>query len=74
MHSSMKIGTTLHGAKEFLNARNPLLALREDYETARRNFPWPVLTHFKWALDYFDKLAYDNNRPALRVGHNPDAP
>ena len=57
----------MHGAEEFLRARNQLLALRENYEAARREFRWPALTHFNWALDYFDGLARDNARPALRV-------
>jgi acetyl-CoA synthetase len=40
----------------FLQARDFLLANRTDYETAYREFVFPRLTHFNWALDWFDKL------------------
>jgi acetyl-CoA synthetase len=43
----------------FRAARAFLLAWREDYETAYRDFRWPVLTEFNWALDWFDALAHD---------------
>ncbi len=46
-------------AAAFRAARASLLAWREDYETAYRDFQWPVLTHFNWALDWFDTLAQD---------------
>ena len=51
----------------FLQARDFLLAHREDYATAARDFHWPRLDHFNWALDYFDVIARDNPRPALIV-------
>ena len=50
-------------ATEFLAARDFLLEAREDYERAYRDFRWPVLDRFKWALDYFDRMAYRNDRP-----------
>ena len=53
------------GAGAFLAARDFLLAQRTDYATAVRDFRWPELTHFNWALDYFDALAVDNGRAAL---------
>ena len=28
---------------------------------------WPDVPHFNWVRDYFDPLARDNDRPALRV-------
>jgi acetyl-CoA synthetase len=40
----------------FLQARDFLLANRTDYETAYREFVFPRLTRFNWALDWFDKL------------------
>lgn len=51
----------------FLQARDFLVRHREDYETAYRDFKWPELTTFNWALDYFDVYARGNERPALWV-------
>jgi acetyl-CoA synthetase len=52
---------------EFLKARDFLIAHRTDYETAYRDFRWPRLSYFNWALDYFDAIAKDNARTALWV-------
>src|SRR5271165_5240318 len=49
----------------FLEARDLLLAHRTDYETAYRDFRWPQLDQFNWALDYFDTLAEGNENRAL---------
>ncbi|HEY1260631.1 MAG TPA: AMP-binding protein, partial [Stellaceae bacterium] len=38
-----------------------------DYERAYRDFRWPVLDRFNWALDYFDPMAAGNNRPGLWI-------
>jgi len=51
----------------FLAARDFLVVNREDYDTAYREFKWPVLDEFNWALDYFDVMAKENHRPALWV-------
>ena len=51
----------------FQEARSLLLARREHYEAAVREFRWPVLDQFNWALDWFDVYARDNARPALRL-------
>ena len=51
----------------FLSARDFLFRYRQDYETAYRDFRWPQLEHFNWALDYFDTYAYQNAHPALWV-------
>ncbi|HEY1700945.1 MAG TPA: AMP-binding protein [Trebonia sp.] len=52
----------------FRAARDFLLGHREDYDTARRDFNWPELGEFNWALDWFDVLAAENpDRVALRV-------
>jgi acetyl-CoA synthetase len=53
--------------ESFLNARDFLLAHRDDYDTAYQDFRWPVLGEFNWALDYFDRMAVGNERPALWV-------
>jgi acetyl-CoA synthetase len=51
----------------FLTARDFVLAHPADYETAVRGFRWPTLTHFNWALDYFDVIAAGNHAPALHI-------
>ncbi|WP_095153801.1 AMP-binding protein [Pseudomonas sp. Irchel 3E13] len=51
----------------FLAARDFLLAHRTDYETAVRDFRWPRLERFNWALDYYDHMASDNPAPALWI-------
>ena len=55
------------GAAAFLAARDFLLQHREDYATAYRDFRWPQLTEFNWALDHFDALARGNEAPALWI-------
>jgi acetyl-CoA synthetase len=57
-------------AQPFLDARDCLLAHRERYEDACRDFRWPVLDRFNWALDWFDHYATDNNRLALWLIHD----
>jgi acetyl-CoA synthetase len=51
----------------FRAARDLLLARREDYDAARREFAWPELDEFNWALDWFDVVAEGNDRPALWI-------
>ena len=54
-------------ADRFLAARDFLLAHRNDYETACRDFRWPELDEFNWALDYFDAMARGNRQAALWI-------
>ena len=56
---------TPSNAAPFLAARDFLLRHRENYATAYRDFQWPKLERFNWALDYFDVMARDNPDPAL---------
>ena len=51
----------------FLQARDFLLARREDYAAAYAGFAWPKLDRFNWALDFFDAQARGNERPALWI-------
>ena len=52
----------------FRAARDLLLRRREDYATAVREFSWPELAEFNWALDWFDVVAAEHpGREALRV-------
>jgi acetyl-CoA synthetase len=55
------------GTATFRAARDFLLAHAEDYETAYREFDWPQLTEFNWALDWFDVVAEGNDQPALWI-------
>ncbi len=54
-------------AATFIEARDFLLAHRVDYERAYREFRWPVLDRFNWALDYFDPMARGNQWPGLWI-------
>lgn len=45
--------------REFRTARDFLVAHREDYETAYRDFRWPAFDRFNWARDWFDALAVE---------------
>ena len=51
------------GTTAFQEARALLLARRERYDDAMREFRWPALDRFNWALDWFDAVcARDNDR------------
>ena len=54
-------------ASAFLAARDFLLERRLDYDAACRDFRWPRMERFNWALDHFDTLARGNDRPALWI-------
>ncbi len=51
----------------FRQARDTLIEHRTDYERAVAAFEWPRPQQFNWALDWFDVIAKDNARPALRI-------
>src|SRR5712692_269111 len=57
----------MSSTETFIQARDFLLAHRTDYATAYRDFTWPQLDPFNWALDYFDVYARNSSRPALWV-------
>src|SRR5262245_36068491 len=57
--------TMSRAAQPLLDARDFLLSRREQYADAYRDFRWPRLDRFNWALDYFDVYAAGNERPAL---------
>src|SRR5262245_29848379 len=54
-------------AAPFLEARDYLIAHRDRYEQVVRDFRWPRLDRFNWALDYFDAYAQGNERTALWI-------
>ena len=54
-------------SSSFVEARDFLLRHRDDYATAYRDFVWPKLDRFNWALDYFDVMARGNAAPALHI-------
>lgn len=54
-------------AHAFRQARQFLLDHRQDYDTAYRDFRWPEMGEFNWALDWFDDYAKDNHDPALWI-------
>ncbi len=52
----------------FRMARDLLLGHRDDYDAARREFAWPELGEFNWALDWFDVIAAEHpDRAGLRI-------
>lgn len=56
--------------EEFREARDRLLALRQDYNAARSEFQWPRFENFNFALDWFDQVAAapaTADRPALVI-------
>jgi len=65
MGDSVTVDANLNSAAPFISARDFLLRYREDYAVAFRDFAWPKLDRFNWALDYFDAMARNNAQPAL---------
>jgi len=51
------MGAPNEALQRFVAARDFLLARRDDQAGAARDFRWPELERFNWALDYFDSLA-----------------
>jgi acetyl-CoA synthetase len=56
--------------QRFRAARDFLIAHRTDYDTALRDFRWPEVDGFNWALDHFDDLARGNDAPGLWIVHD----
>jgi acetyl-CoA synthetase len=54
-------------AAAYTAARAFLFAHRDDYATAYRDFRWPQLDVFNWALDHIDAVAADPERGARRA-------
>ena len=57
-------------ATSIIEARDFLLAHRADYATAYRDFHWPELGNFNWALDWFDAVLAQGSsahRAALHI-------
>lgn len=49
-------------------ARDFLIDHAHDYDTVVRDFSWPELAHFNFALDWFDVLAGEHpDRPAVKI-------
>ncbi len=61
------MASTAASTATFRAARDLLLDRREDHAAAYRDFRWPQLGEFNWALDWFDVVAAGQMRPALRV-------
>src|SRR3978361_1377545 len=51
----------------FKAARDFLFTHREDYITAHRDFRWPELEHFNYALDWFDAELARNHADELAL-------
>jgi acetyl-CoA synthetase len=61
------VGAAMTPTETFLRARDFLLRHRDDYDKAYREFTWPELPRFNWALDWFDVFARGNDRAALVI-------
>ena len=61
----MDVGS--EATRTFRHARDFLLTHRGDHATAVRDFRWPELEHFNWALDWFDVMARNNASTGLRI-------
>jgi hypothetical protein len=55
------------GGNAFIELRDRLLLDGIPQTQASQAFHWPAIEYFNWALDYFDRIAAGNERPALRV-------
>ncbi|WP_336671964.1 AMP-binding protein [Tsukamurella sp. USMM236] len=55
------------GYRDFLAARDLLVELADDYDAARERFSWPQLDEWNFALDWFDRVAENNDAPALWI-------
>jgi acetyl-CoA synthetase len=60
------------GVQAFIDARDLLLAQRNDLDAARAQFRWPELGEFNWALDFFDTLPADQTALWLVNGDNSE--
>lgn len=59
----------MNPTQAFASARDLLVRFRDDYAVAYREFRWPALDRFNWALDWFDVTARGNSRRALWIVH-----
>jgi len=57
----------MNGGAHFLRMRDQLLAAAPAAAPGPGTIHWPPDLPFNWALDYFDRIAAGNERPALRV-------
>jgi acetyl-CoA synthetase len=61
-------GVPMDVTQAYRASRDQLLSLRNQYEQAVAEFQWPDLgDRFNWAVDWFDAIARDNERPALVI-------
>jgi acetyl-CoA synthetase len=57
----------LNGGTVFIELRDLLLRKDLSHQQAIESCRWPEVSHFNWALDYFDRMASGNERPALHL-------
>ena len=57
----------MDGGNVFIELRDRLLREGLPLAEALQVFHWPEIRNFNWAIDYFDRIAVGNERPALRV-------
>lgn len=65
MNAPSRLNLRSHAGRVFGNARDSVLHYDgADTEQVCASFEWPQLTHFNWALDWFDSLSW-RHEPAL---------
>src|SRR5689334_23307119 len=58
----------MNATEAYRASRDQLIVLRGDHARAVAEFRWPELgERFNWAVDWFDAIARDNDRPALVI-------
>ena len=58
----------MNATEAYRASRDQLIALRGNHGRAVAEFRWPELgERFNWAVDWFDAIARDNDRPALVI-------
>jgi acetyl-CoA synthetase len=67
MNAARDYSAEVDAGTTFIDLRNRLLRRGPQQILAAPSFHWPDIRHFNWARDYFDRIALNNDRPALRV-------
>jgi acetyl-CoA synthetase len=62
----------LCSTREFRRVRDALIRMSSNVAIAAADFRLPVIEHFNWALDWFDKISTPDNVALCICGHTED--